>query len=388
MNKKTTVFVDGDAIISQRPSGIGTATVSLIRALSEDPDFIAKYRLSVIVAANKVGKIERWKFNDNVNVKISLVPGRIFNGLLKYRLLPPMDIIFGRGVYLFPNFRNWPLIRSPSATYIHDASFKVYPQFVEKKNLAFLNANIARWIDRTSRVITVSKHAQTEIEKYFPEAKGKTSVVYNGIDDTFKPLPKSAVTDLLRSYGLTYKKYFMFLSNIEPRKNLEGVLAAYELFCKKNGKDEASLLIVGGMSWSEDVMRNKIDSMQKSGCQIIRPSHYVEDRDLPGLLSGAACLVHAAFYEGFGISPLQAMACGTQVIVSDVSSLPEVVGDAGEYVDPDDVEAIAGAMQKTYNKRHDVNTKGIARAKQFTWKKSAKHLAQELVAINTGGKHG
>lgn len=380
--KKTRVFIDGDAIVADRPSGIGTATVYTIRALSTNQEFLSNYELHVIVAINKLHMLPRWQFNSNVKITKSFIIGKILNGLVKFHLLPPMDLVFGKGLYIFPNFRNWPLAHSRSVTYIHDVSFKVYPEYVEPKNLRLLEKNVELWMNRTDKVVTVSKFAKEEIIKYFQIPKNKIEVVYNGIDETFKPLDKKQVIPVLKRYGLSYKHYFMFLSNMEPRKNLKGVLEAFKLYCDQNGKDSVTLLLVGAMSWATDDIKVRIASLNKQGYKVIKPDHYVPDQDLPMLINGAAALVSPAFYEGFGISPLQAMACGVQVVVSKTSSLPEVVEGAGVYVNEHDPRDIAKGLHKAFKAREVVNAKGIARATGFTWQASARRLTEVLKKLS------
>ena len=373
---KKRLYIDADSIITPRPSGIGSMTIQLIRELSENKKFTQEHKIILIAPFNKAWLLKRWEFQ-NVSVIRLPLTGRMIAGLVKYRLMPPIDLFLGSGVYLFPNFRNFPLLFSKSITYIHDVSFKVFPEFVEAKNLPFLLRNVPKWIKRTDIVITVSEHAKKEIIQYYPESEGKISVVYNGINSSFVHHDKYQVKSTLEQYGLAYKNYFMFLSNLEPRKNIIGILSAYKEFIEdpSSKNKDVKLLLVGGMGWNNDSILRKVDELNESGLKVVIPNHYVEDEDLPFLLSGAAALLHPAHYEGFGISPLQAMACGTQVLVSDNTSLPEVVGDAGVYVDSANTNDIRRAMEVVYNKRHDVNTNGVLRAAKFTWKKSARQLA-------------
>lgn len=369
----TPLFIDADAIITERPSGIGSMTINLIHALSRSKTFRDQFRIVLFAPFNKRHHLERWGF-DNVQISWIPLPGRVIALLVRLRIMPPIDLFLGKGIYLFPNFRNMPLLRSKSITYIHDVSFRVHPDFVEEKNLAFLQKNISHWISRTNKIVTVSNNAKNEITKYYPDTQNKITVVYNGIDDSFHPLKRYESEAILLEYGIRYKEYFMFLSNIEPRKNIEGLLEAYELFLQDSKNQAVKLLLVGGMGWKNERILKKIAAINRESERIILPKKYVPDHELPSLLSGAAALIHPAHYEGFGISPLQAMACGTQLVVANNTSLPEVVKDGGEYVSSRDVHSIHDAMKMVYNKRYQVNVAGINRAKQFTWDSSAKQL--------------
>ena len=375
------IIIDADAIITPRPSGIGSMTVQLIHALSENEDFTRSHKIVLTVPFHKVHLAKQWNFNDNVSIYRLPLTGKMMAALIRLRLLPPMDLLVGKGLYVFPNFRNWPLLLSKSITYIHDVSFNVFPEYVEKKNLAFLLRNVSEWMKRTDIVVTVSEHAKQEIARFYPDIEHKTRVVYNGIADAFTPLDKQQTEQALKEYGLVYKQYFIFLSNLEPRKNVNGLLAAYERFIAEEDHQSTKLILVGGMGWNNQGILEEVSRINQLQTNVIIPEHYVPDTDLPALLSGAAALVHPAHYEGFGISPLQAMACGTQIVVANNTSLPEVVGDGGIYVDDKSPEDILRGMDVAYNKRYENNTKGIERALKFSWKQSAKTLIQIIVEL-------
>lgn len=355
-------------------------TVQLIHALTSNESFMQSHEIVLIAPINKAHFINQWEFK-GVRVKRIPLPARVIAGLVKFRLVPPVDIFFGKGVYLFPNFRNVPLLFSKSITYIHDVSFKVHPEFVESKNFVFLNKHVKTWMKRADVIVTVSNHAKQEISRYFADMASKTRVVYNGINHTYKPLDEVQTHSVLESYELTYKRYFIFLSNLEPRKNIDGLLNAYKTFIANVEHDEVKLLIVGGMGWKNEPILAEINKINQVSEKVVLPKHYVSDSELPALISGAAALVHPAHYEGFGISPLQAMACGTQVMVANNSSLPEVVGDAGVYVDASDPDSILKALMQVYDSRYELNEAGINRAKAFNWDKSAKQIIEIVESL-------
>jgi len=340
---KTALFVDGGSLIDERISGTGHVALRIIKFLSENDIFLRNYSLTVVIPFNKVSRLRKHGFNKNVRIKKVYLPARILNKLTTLNLLPPMDMFIGRGIYLFPNFRNWPLFNSKSITYIHDVAFKMYPEFIEPKNLAMLNSQIDTYMKRTDTVVTVSDSSERELIEFFPYVKGKTAVVLNSIDSAvFYPRPQEDIDKARQRYNLP-EKYFIFLSSIEPRKNILNLLRAYE---KLKNNTDTGLLLVGGMGWLNDDVIQKIDELRAEGKWVIRPSRYVPDEDIPALLSGSIALVHPAYHEGFGISPLEAISCGTPAIVADIPVMREVLGDEGVYLnDPNDTDMLCSLME-------------------------------------------
>lgn len=365
IQKRTKLFIETGPLIDKRISGTGHVAMNIIKYLSTNTTFMDGYRIILLVPFNKLKAIERFGFNKNVEVRSIPIPARILNGLVRYNLLPPVDLLYGRGVYLFPSFKNWPLLLSKSITYIHDVAFKVYPEFIEPRNLSLLNSQVNRFLTRTDQVITVSESSRQELLEHFPYLREeKVSVVENSIDtELFSPQSKQRIQELKKKYRLP-QKYFMFLSNIEPRKNISTLLSAYEIVQKKDSS--VGLMIVGGMGWLNDGVLKTIETMQARGVPIVRPTQWVPDTDLPGLLSGAVALVHPAFHEGFGITPLEAFASGTPAIVSDIPVMHEVVGTDGYYLkDAANAVELAELMQQVQTASVD-QKKLIARAKGFS----------------------
>jgi glycosyltransferase involved in cell wall biosynthesis len=185
----------------------------------------------------------------------------------------------------------------------------------------------------------------------------------------------------LQKYGLP-SKYIHFHGTIEPRKNVEGLLDAYAALPDKI-KDEFALVITGGKGWKDESIYRKVDYYLASGHRIILPG-YIEAEDLPFIYSGASLFVLPSFYEGFGIPPLEAMACGVPVITSDNSALPEVVGDAAILVKADDTPALTGSIEKVLSDKQlakSMTDKGLKQAAKFSWELSARKLIELLESI-------
>ena len=359
-NKKINIFFDAFPLVTERTSGIGHLIAETIRALDQNKTFQKKYQHVLIAPLSGMKYLGRWGFKNTIHVPIR-VKGRIWSALVLYRLLPPADLFFGRGIYVFGNYTTWPLLFSKSVTYIHDLNFIENPDTVKPKTLKVLQKNIPLWIQRSEVIATISEFSKKEIIKHYGVPEHKVKVIYCGVNtDTFYPRSQKSIRAIKQKYGIT-KKYMLFLSNIEPRKNILRVLDAYEKLTA-----DVELVLIGADGWLNDEVVKKIESLNNSRKKVIWPKEFVPDEDIPSLLSGAELLVHPALYEGFGIPPLEALACGTPVVLSNTTSLPEVAGDVGVYVDPLNTADIVDKIEKTLTSPKQ-DEKLIQRAKLFSW---------------------
>jgi glycosyltransferase involved in cell wall biosynthesis len=249
-------------------------------------------------------------------------------------------------------------------------------------------------LPRVDAVITVSQASKADIVRYLKLSPTKIHVAYPGVDAAFRPLPEAQVARVRRRYGLP-DRYILFVGSVEKRKNLTGLLRAYA--CLSN-MEQASmpLVIVGARRRAYIQMpgaREIEATLQNLGLERdVVFTGYVPDVDLPALYNGATLFVFPSLYEGFGLPPLEAMACGTPVVCSNVASLPEVVGDSGASVadaseasgapaaltvDPYDIEGLADAMRRVIvdnDLQEDLRRRGLARAQRFTWAKTARKV--------------
>jgi len=365
-------------------SGIGHMTLELVRALD---DICTEYGVEIVLVtcSDRSRYIEDYNLK-NGTIKRLPIPTRVFNLLWKYDLLPRMDRFLGNGVYVFPNYKNWRLKNANSMTFICDIVYKLHPEFVQPKNLEFLSKNVNRWINRTDKVLTISKSAYEEITEELGVAKEKMGLVSCGVDrSVFYPRPKSEVLKFLHEYNLP-SNYILYLGNIEPRKNIEGLIKAYERL-PANLQRKHPLVLVGGGGWLNESILVLIDEARQRGVAIIKPDRFIPDDLLPVLHSGASLLVHPAHYEGFGISPLQAMACATPVVAANNSSIPEVVGDAALLFDSRNIEEISDRMNSVLSDKKlstRLTEKGLVQATRYSWTAAAKVLIRE--AVDSDGK--
>ncbi len=361
------IVIEADSIATDRMSGIGHATLEIIRALSLQKN--TNDQIVVVVPFGTKSKLEKYNL---IDVKVrTLLPGyRYVNRLLVRTSLPiPVDVFFGRGVYIFPNYKNWYVPFSQSITFVHDVAYKIFPETIHPKNLLYLNANMTRWMKRAQVLATISQASADEITELFPEYKEKVQLVPLGVDtNMFYERSVDEITLVCKKIGID-GDYFIYVGNIEPRKNIMVLLEAYQLYAD-SVQTASKLVLIGGDGWKNDTINEHIEVLRAAGYGIVRPNTYVEDDLLPALYSGAKALVHVSLHEGFGLSVVQAQACGTPVIVSDIPVLREVASSIGRYlVNSQDSSSIAAAMKQADAKQY------VAKAHPgYTWKETAKKI--------------
>lgn len=332
--------------------------------------FMTKPNISLeIEAANTITKV------------LKFIPGRIYYSLLKKGLSFPIDWLLGirPDVFVFPNFIRWPLVQTKkSVVVVYDLSFIKARQHAVSEHAKFLTKQVPKSVSKSDHVIVISKNTKRELMQEYNTPESKISIIYPAVNhELFKPADKKGRESVRQKYKLP-GKYILSLGTQEPRKNLVGLLLAYEKL-PQSFRDEYPLVMSGGKGWLDDEL-NKIFARVSKESKIIRTG-YVDEDDLPGLYSGATVFVFPSFYEGFGMPPLEAMACGVPVIVSDNSSLPEVVEKAGVYVNANDKDTITDALKKVLassSLRKEMSRKGILQAKKFRWENAGKQMKELL----------
>lgn len=317
-------------------------------------------------------------------IKTIFLPARVLEIFLRLNIFPPVDWFLGRGVYVFPNYRNWSLWKSKSLTYIYDLGFIRHPETVQPKNQKYLSRYIRRWVSRTNLVVTITQRMKEEIEESLYLSPQQIEVVYCGVDKSvFYKRSKSEILAVKNKYNIAFDNYILFVGNIEPRKNLSKLLEAYELL-PISLRNTYGLLIVGGDGWLNESFYKKMESMVAEGYKVLKLNEYVPTEDLPALYSGASVLAHPAIYEGFGMTPLEAMACGTPVAVSDIATIREVIKDPGQYFDPYNPMSIGQALiAAVSDDKHGKDTAYEASiiTNNFTWDHTAEQLLHSIERI-------
>lgn len=256
---------------------------------------------------------------------------------------------------------------------IYDMALARFPEFSRKlfgEHWSFLRTR--RTAQRADQVITVSQHAAKEIQELFEIPRERIAVIYGGVDEGFFPEPDPIRFAVLRErYGIHTDAYILAVGGSDPRKNLKTLLEAYDRLPAI--QQRYTLVVVGGMRWQSEEIYERISTFKLQ--QRVVLTGYVSVADLRILYSIAALLVYPSLYEGFGLPPLEAMACGCPVLTSKSASIPEVVGDAATMVDPLDVQGLATAIEQIvtdHQLREGLRVKGFERVKCFSWEKTAR----------------
>jgi len=251
---------------------------------------------------------------------------------------------------------------------IHDMTLMLFPEWHPRARVDSMANEIVRSLEIADHILADSTSTKDDIVKQCGIRSERITVVPLAADQSFRPLPIMDVQKALSDWGLVREGYLLFMGTIEPRKNLLRLLQAVELAGNRTGP----LVIAGADGWGSDEIASRIQSLRRAGR--LTYLGYVPDNVRPALINGARGFVYPSLYEGFGLPVLEAMACGVPVLASNVSSLPEVVGDAGLMVDPCDVDAIARSMVRLWEDealRRELSVRGLERAGGFSWEKTA-----------------
>lgn len=378
-SKPKRIIFDGEVIVMPHFSGIGHYTLELLRAIDRHLDTDKSISCSLFIYFKQINKARSFGFK-NIKLIRSPFPLRISNGLKTHNIQFPLDIFFGRGIYVFPNYSSWPLLFSKSAIFIYDISYEKYPEFAEPRNQVFLSNQVKKSAKRADMIATISESSKRDISDFYNIDKKNIDVFYPAVDkNIYYRKSHEEINRVKEKYSIK-GDYILFVGNIEPRKNLKNLLLAYEKLPTKIS-DNNSLLIVGAKGWQNKEINDTVNRLKQSNKLVQFPSNYVSDQDLPALYSGAKIFVYPSIYEGFGIPPIEAMACGTPVISADNSSLPEAVGDAAITVDANSINDLSNAMSQLI-KDKDMQTslikKGYKQINKFSWDDSAKKIIDLL----------
>jgi glycosyltransferase involved in cell wall biosynthesis len=265
----------------------------------------------------------------------------------------------------------------PSVVTVHDLAFIRFPQTFRAYNRTYLDFATRLTVRRAARILTVSEHTRREVIGLLGVPPERVVVTPNAARAHFRPPAPAAVSRLRARHNLP-EQFVLYVGTLEPRKNLTTLL---EAFVEVARQSDAPLLIGGGKGWLYTSIFERLEALGLR--DRVRFVGYIEEDELPLWYAAATAFVFPSIYEGFGMPPLEAMACGTPVVTSNTSSLPEVVGDAGIMVDPYDASALATALIQVLRDaelRAELRVRGLQRAAQFTWSVTAERTLRAYEA--------
>jgi len=353
-----------------RDYGIGTYVRNLLRQLARQ-DQATEY-LVLCQEADRAAV-------PNLGENFRAVPERAGAYSMREQVTVPLDLRReGANLFHAPHYVLPPLTPCRSVVTIHDCIHLRFPQYLPSRiGYAYAKASLWTATHRAAKVMTVSEASKRDILRYFHVPESRIDVIYNAIDDRFWEQPSTEDIGRVRERYQLNAPFVLYAGNIKPHKNLDRLIEAFHLLRQDPNLKDVQLLIIGDeiskyASLRRAVHRHKLH-------KYVRFFGFVPDQTLAALYRLAAVFVFPSLYEGFGLPPLEAMASGTPVITSNVSSLPEVVGDAALMIDPYDPGAIAAAMRRVLEDstlRAHLRTRGLARAREFSWERSIRRVRE------------
>lgn len=367
------IGLDVTAAVSQG-AGIGRYTRELVRALAE-LDAHNQYRLFY---ASRTRPHALPPLGPNFRVRALPVHDIWLARLWHRAQLPlPVEMFTGRvDIFHSPDFTLPPTLPGTKTLLtVHDLSFVRDPASAAPGLLKYLNTVVPRSVKRAHHILADSFATKNDLQEIYAVPPEKITVLYSGVEARFRRMSETEQQAVRAKYQLGEAPLILAVGTLQPRKNYVRVIQAFAELCNQLKTESYTLVIAGGQGWLFDSIFAEVERLGLRG-RVLFPG-FIADEDLPALYSAARVLAYPSLYEGFGLPVLEAMACGTPVLTSTVSSLPEVAGEAALCVPPTDVPALAEALHQLLTDealRADLSAKGLARAQTFTWGRAAQEL--------------
>ena len=356
-------------------TGIGQYTAQLAKGLLTIPtlelDFFYATGWSNELRNKPIEHIVRFKSLFKKIVPQSYVTSRYlqqtnFNRGLKSRSIT---------LYHEPNFLPFKF-KGPTVVTVHDLSWIRFPEMHPAERVSMMNRYFEPGLRRATQIITDSVFVKNELITVFGIHPDLITPVPLGVENLFHPCSIEETSAVLKRHQLTHGQYFLSIGTLEPRKNISTTLRAY-MQLPSSMRKRLPLILVGMKGWHTSELEKQIAPLVRAG--EIRQMGYLSREELAMIVAGALTLIYPSIYEGFGLPPLEAMACGVPVIASNVSSLPEVVGDTGLLINPQDVDTLTQSMKQLAmdpDLRLALSEKALKRSTLFTWKHCVTKTAQ------------
>jgi glycosyltransferase involved in cell wall biosynthesis len=370
------IVVDGFPL--RRPSaGIRTYTYELLRHFVSiapgDEVFLADFYVP-LQEAQLSTKGDPHRFREAFESLRARVPGwfALMPLAVRDRINRRRLRAFGTDIYFGTNFTGTFAPPAKTVITIHDLCHVHFPGATSRRTLRHLRKRLRTDADRADAIFADSAATRADVLEFLGMPEQKVHIVYPGVGEEFRPVTDQDRLDKVSArYGLP-SRFILFVGTVEPRKNLVRLIEAFRLLCHAP-QFTHSLVIVGGKGWADQPIYQALGPLQAGGRAVL--TGRVEQDDLPFIYNLADVFVLPSLCEGFGIPVIEAMACGTPVVTSHSSCLPEVAGGAAVLVDPSSAESIAAGIRRVVEdavSRKQLRQKGLARARDFSWERAAR----------------
>lgn len=381
--RKRRIAIDGHVLLQKEKTGVGQTAQYLIDELVRNRDLDIQINFVDFLGYRCHRLIRHYK-RQGCRIKFCWwLPYSVYDRVFeKFEI--PYYWMFGRknSCTLFFEYKVPYKVGTKVVNYVHDVNYKVYPETMEKSALKWLEENLPVYCDRSDVIITVSEFSKREIIKYMDIKDDQIQVVLNGVDceKYNRNISLNQVNAVKRKYGIE-GEYILYMGTLEPRKNIGVLIEAYHILAEHDNS-LPKLVIAGKKGWMYEPLFQMVQKFALENQVIF--TGYIEDKDSPALMSGAEVFAFPSLYEGFGIPPLEAMACGTPVIVSDAEALLEATGECAVTFrsgDAADLSSKIGQLLQNREERERLSAAGWSWAKRHTWEKAGERLGAVLAAV-------
>lgn len=363
------IGINTRSLLGHKMEGFGNYTLELVQRLTKaQPEHSFVLYFDRPVAA-------QFQFGKNVTCRVLFPPTRHpilyiiwFQWRLKKAIQKDALDVFWSPDGMFPLQLKTPVLAS-----IHDLNFEHFPQDLPRTVAWYYRSYFPLFAKAANRIITVSQATKADIVETYHIDPEKIKVIYNGVNDLYRPLNKEEKHSVHLKHKLA-KPYFLFVGSLHPRKNIHRLLHAFELFAQNNA--DTDLVVVGAAMWNNQAFKIKPELIDR-----IHFLGHLKTHTLAEIMASAEAFVYVPYFEGFGMPLAEAMACQTPIIAGNKSCLPEIAADAAHFVDPFNVKEIADAMLQLKNDvalQAQLRAAGKQRTLAFNWDNAAIQIWQEL----------
>jgi len=368
------IYIDVSAAVHRR-AGLGRYGESLVRALAST----TSDRLALFYNQERgVDPLDGLDHIPSRTVSLGYKPWRMAIWAGQLARTPFNRLVPGAELFHATEHLLMPLRGVPTVLTIHDLIPQLLPEHHKLLNRWYLTWTMPLFCRRADHIIAVSEATRRDLLALYDLPAEKVSVIHEAASPRFCPQPAEDVDRVSAAYGLP-EAYVLYVGTIEPRKNLLRLLEAWTPL--RQAGEAPPLVIVGKRGWLSEDFYAELEASPVRSDVIL--TGYVVDEDLPAIYAGAMAFLWPSLYEGFGLPPLEAMACGTPVVCADASSMPEVVGDAALLFDPRDAGALSAQIRRITGDadlRGDLEQRGLARAVRFSWAETARQTIEVYAA--------